>query len=1801
MFKNFCYLLAIAVVLTSCSGNTVRIKRTNFKDEVQRAQNLVFTFNKELVRDSGKMNKWDTSAYFRFEPNIPGKFMWTAKNELTFSPSSLMAPSSSFKAFPAKSLLKFSNPDYSVTTEPVLFHTPYLAFIGINSYWALSDDPAAKVEVRLQLNFNCPVSPAKLKTLLSIQIEGKDVPFRLLTLEDNETVELAITYDIASPDQTADGKVIIAKGMKCAGGNTPSEEDIEQGFSIPSKDELQVSEIVTGFDKGKGVISIYTTQPVISEGLSGLVSTDPKVDFEIELLPNGFSLKGDFKENQAYSVRVAPALKSVFGRELGQEYVETVAFGTLEPYIGFLEKNSTYLSSKGNRNLAVSIINIPTVKVSVFKIFENNIQHYMRQGKSWDYVMENDEYYDINGYPFDENNGKPIMSKVVPTRSLPKSGNSYLLNLDLDELQFNDAYKGIYLVKVESTEKRWLQDVQLLSLSDLGMVVKEGTSDVMVFVNSLRDAEPVKGARVEFVSTNNQKVYSAVSDNKGVAVFRNVAQAAPGFKLGMITARFDNDFNFLLFNNTRIETSRFDVGGKHTNDLDYDVFIYGDRNLYRPGDSVHLNCIVRTLDWQTVRDIPVKIKLISPGGKEFLAQRKMLNSSGAVESSFYIPRQAMTGTYTMEVLSANDLLLSTRRISVEEFVPDRIKVKVNTEKTYYLPGESIKTAVQADNLFGTPAAGRKVESELRLARKNIQPAGFGDYDFSIHSENMPVLTSIVQQGQTDDKGTSALSLQIPQYKDIGLVQGSVFTTVFDETGRPVNRINVIEIPTQNVFCGIRHFDNWISTRKPLNLKFSAVGSNGKVLPAAVARIRITYFRYETVIEKGYNRYDYVSQRKETVMLSKDISMHSNGFDLPFTPPRSGEYEVRIMSPGSDNYVSATFYAYGWGDTDYTSFEVSREGEIAISSDKPNYKPGEKAKILLKAPFDGRLLVTLEQNNVLDYKYLTLQNKSASFDLDIKQGQLPNVYISATAFRKTSDAFMPLTVAHGIYSVKVDDPSLRMSVSIDAPEKSRSNIKQSVTVHTIPNAEVTIAVVDEGILQVTDFKSPDPYNWFYQKRALEVNSYDIYAQLYPEMHAGSSVAGGEGFDLSKRINPLTGQRVKLISKWSGILRSNSSGNCTYSFAIPEFSGALRVMAVTYKDKKFGSSEKMIKVADPVVISMALPRFLSPGDKAAVTVNLTNTTPKDASSICQVCTAGPVMFLGSKSQTCTLKAGSEQAVHFDLIAANAVGNARVSVLVSSMGQSFRQEITLPVRPPSGLAFITGSGAVTAGSTRTFKVSNELIPLGATSTLVLSKSPAGRFMRNLNELVRYPYGCLEQTVSAAFPQIYFKDMIALMKDNKEFSGNIYENPDHNVQQAILKAESMQLYNGGFSLWENGGSAQWWASAYATQFLFEAEKAGFEVDRKVLNSAFQFLEQKVKERETDTWFYYENNVRKSRIVPKPEIFYSLYVLALADRPSIASMNFYRSQAGSLTPESRYLLASSYMLAGDRKNFLALLPRSFGNEKAEPVFGGYMGSYLRDQAIALNALLEADPNNPQVGELMRQVTEGVSVTNACYSTQEDAFALLAVGKQARRANASNLTAQVLVDGKSTGTYSNADCKFKNDLLGKTLSISPKGNGILYYSYELSGLRAKVATGSEDSYLKVRKRYLDRNGKEYPSNSFKINDLVVVEIAAEAPTGKTVENVAVTDLLPACFEIENSRLVAEREMSWMKKHVVPEYTDIRDDRISFFSSLTGSVSYFYYTVRVVSKGTYTLGPVSADAMYNGSYHSYSGSRTITVQ
>ena len=679
----------------------------------------------------------------------------------------------------------------------------------------------------------------------------------------------------------------------------------------------------------------------------------------------------------------------------------------------------------------------------------------------------------------------------------------------------------------------------------------------------------------------------------------------------------------------------------------------------------------------------------------------------------------------------------------------------------------------------------------------------------------------------------------------------------------------------------------------------------------------------------------------------------------------------------------------------------------------------------------------------------------------------------------------------------------------------------------------------------------------------------------------------------RVNPMFVNRVKLVSFWSGIHQADGSGNVHFDIDIPQFSGDIRVMAVAYKGKAFGSADNHMKVADPVVISTALPRFMSPKDEVVMPVSLSNTTNKPGTATVTVKLTGPLNVVGESTQTITLPANRESRVVFNIAAMPSIGAGKVTVTVKALNETFVNETDISIRPAASLQKLTGSGYAAENNTTGIELKNNYIPSSVSGKLVVGKSPLIQFTNNLSNLVRYPYGCVEQTTSAAFPQLYYADLV------KSFTGYTDKdmNPAYNVQQAINKLQSMQLNNGALSYWPEGGYESWWGSVYACHFLLEAKKAGYDVNPGTTDRLMQYMKFKLYKKETETFWF--NSTQRKEIAPE-EVAYSLYVMALAGQPQQATMNYYKAHSALLTLDAKYMLSAAYAPSGQPVQSREILPPAFIGEIPEHSLTGSFYSAIRDEALSLNVLMDIDPGNRQVG-IMSQHLSAQLKKEHYLSTQENVFSILALGKVARMANKTAATATIMANGRKIGTTDGQPLTINvKDYANQTLNIQVKGRGGFYYSWEFNGITTDGSYKDEDSYMRVRRTFYDRDGHEISSNNFRQNDLVVVRITVEAERSGEIDNVAITDMLPAGFEIENTRLTEMPAMKWIKDNAEPQYRDVRDDRINLFTTVTQKPQYFYYMVRAVSPGTYQLGPVQADAMYDGSYHSYHGAGVVRI-
>ncbi len=1798
------WLILPMLLITCAPSNFVEVTQTNFKQEVSTQSNLKFTFNRAIVGDS-LLNVWDTTAYLQFTPRVQGKFKWVSPSEVIFSPEKGFRASTDYEAKLSKQLIPLSSKLKIDESKSLKFHTTYLKIEGADVFWAM--DERRTNQLRINLNFNYKVEPSSLRSLITATVgENKITAVKVLNQENAHVVELLIEEINGNSLDAQKLSLSIAPGIKCAESSYISRETLQTTLDSPNKDQLDIQHIVTEYENFQPQMFVKTSQSVSIVQVLNNLSISPKMVYEVLQRENGFVIKGNFLENKSYTVSIDKSMQGFLGAALGEDFREEVIFGNSKPVISFTSREGVYLSNKGNKNLGIRINNVPKVKVTIYKIYENNLAHYLRNNG---YNYDNQSMYDFSRK---QAFGDIVVDEEYDTKTLPLVNDFRVLNLDFQQMK--DPY-GIYAILVASTEDLWLNSSTLVSMSDIGFIARETKEGLYVFANALSDAKAMQGLKISLISESNQVISTASTDKDGVATFPDIKKKYPDNSVRLITARSGNDFNYLYLDQTAVNKSDFETDGYYPNAAGYMAFLYGERDLYRPGEQINLNVIVRNHAWKVAAKMPIHLKLKLPNGKDLVSMRGVLDAQGAFNTGIALPPTALTGIYQAEIYTATGILLSAMPINVEEFMPDRIKVKLSlleknfrtVQKESLNTGDSARVLLEAVNLFGPPAADRNYQLNFSLVPQAFRAKAYPDYDFEIKSasefNNFYTLESKNTEGNTDAKGKAYESFMIPEkYTGMGLLQGRVYATVFDETGRSVSRSISMDVFTQSTFLGIKSSEEYVSTQR--NVSISLVALDKKQNPISTsANVQVIRYKWQTVLEKDYaGRYNYVSRKQETLLKEENISINAAQV-YNYTPQLSGEYEIRFKTQGSSNYVASSFYAYGYSYTNSTSFEVNKDGKVEIKFDKESYQVGENANILFTTPFNGRLLVTVERDKVMKHFYLETKNKTANMQLNIEEAHLPNVFITATLIKPVSDGAIPLTVAHGFESLPVESNNSKLTLSIQAVEKSESNQKQTITVRTNraeAGIQVTLAVVDEGILQLKNYQTPQPHDYFFQKRGLEVKAYDLYPQLFPEISIGSTSTGGGDGELSNRANPMVNKRVKLVRFWSGVLQTNAAGEVSYSIDIPQFSGSLRIMALAYKEGAFGAAAQNMKVADPMVVSTGLPRFLSPGDKLKVPVFVSNTTEQNSNAQIQISTSSNLKITSQKQYSSNIQANQEGQVEFEIEAGNVIDSAKVEVTVQAFGRTFKESLDINIRAITGLSKQAGNGQVAGGASKAFDIHSNFLPTTVRSKLLVSKSPMIQFSNDLEYLIQYPHGCVEQVTSSVFPQLYAQDLMRANKPSLQ-NTNLYDvQIRENVQEGIMRLLSMQSYSGGLQYWPNTYEESWFGTVYAAHFMIEAQKIGYNVPQKALDEMLVYIRNKTSSKNQENYYYLDekDTRRKKRIAPK-EAAYSLYVLALAKQPDVSLMNYYKENQNLLALDSKYLLATAYLLLGDKNTYQGLLPDRFEGERSEQVLSGSFYSYIRDEALALNALLEGDPENPQVAFMAKELSTNFKNAQSP-NTQECAFTILALGKIAQINNESNVTGSISVDGTATN-FLNKDVLLNFNKNKAKVNLAAQGQGSLYYFWQMEGFDPTGQVKEEDNKLKVRKTFYDTEGNVIRNLTFRQNDLVVVKVSISAePYFRNLENIVITDMLPAGFEIENPRLTPNREIRWIRTQDRPQHYDIRDDRINYFVTATGKTQNFYYLARAVSKGSFKMGPISADAMYSGEYYSYYGAGNVNI-
>jgi hypothetical protein len=1504
----------------------------------------------------------------------------------------------------------------------------------------------------------------------------------------------------------------------------------------------------------------------------------------------GIWLTGNFKPGAAYTLTIPHGLTALNGAVLEKDASFKLAVPDLPPQVSFAHQG-LFLPASGAGNLALTSVNASEATVRIERIYRNNIFFALNYYADQAFAEEGYSGGDLLPYLGDK------ITEFKVNLSHPRN-KPQTTPIDIAG-QVKDFDPGLYRVGLtggstggdeggeSSSDQKWLL------ITDLGVAAKRGHDDLLVWVSSYKNLAAVPGARVKVLSTTNQVLYQGVTDAKGLWRVKGLADLPEDKVPFMITVEKDKDYSFLLFDRFKTDMTGLDVSGVEVAESGYQAFLWGERDIYRPGETIRGMLAVRDPQLKNPPSLPVKLRWTDPQGRELAVETVKTDAQGLAAFSRSMPGHYPTGPYLLEAMVGDDTI-GQYHFQLEDFKPDRISASVTAGLERASPGQELTFTVEGRYLFGAPASGLDSEAQVTLTPAPFTPKGFDEYVFGDPERDFEPQTILQGEAVLNDDGQAVYKASIPaSLKPPAALTAVISTRVSEAGGRGVAARLKVPVDAYPSYPGLKKLgDSGLAPSEPHSFDYVVVDGQGQEAQAKSLTAELYEDRWQTVLRRQEDGqgFKYETKRDSRLVERRELASPGSKGQVNFTPPKFGSYRLVLTDPDSGASAQLSFWAEGQG---YNPWAMENPARLEFAAAKADYLPGETAKLQVRSPYPGKLLVTVESTGVQDVFVVDMPGNTGEVSVPIKAGYSPNVYVTGVLARKGTDVLPGQAGrAFGTISLNVAREAGRQDVTILAPEAVRPKTAMTISAKADPGAVVTLAAVDEGILQLIAQKTPDPWASFYAKRSLEVDSFDTWSLLLPEVKAlaKKSPAGGDE-DMSRFLRTESPQGEKSVAFWSGPLKADDKGRVQWTIDLPQFQGALRIMAVAVNGNRFGSAQHVTRVKSPLTLLPTFPRFAQLNETMRLPVTLRNDTGADGSFRLSLDATGP-MSAEEPVRTLDIPAGKDRTVYFTVKTDDAEGVAGLTLKAEGNNESTEAGTELLVRSPlpavsrivSGVnegppATPAAGPAGTQPHAQPAAQTIELTPPGDSGFLPgtvrrdlrLGRYPLVRLSGKLEDLLGYPYGCIEQTVSKSFPILYFANLARELEPEALAKST----PEAMVQQGVSRTLSMQLPSGGFGMWPGSGAEHPWGSVYAAHFLLEASKGGYQVPAQALNQALSYLAVMAKEE-------HQGSALKTQA-------YGLYVLARAGKADRGAMDQLRDKVGRKLPaDARALLAAAYVAAGNAKGGEGLLT-DLGTPEPAPRADDIFDSKLRALALELAALVDIDPAGPETAKTVREVSRLMETAPAC-STQESGMAFMAMGKLFARQQAEpSCAGQVLAGGALLARFDTSKVLTLKGLTAEgalTLALDPGCKpGSVFYSLDTRGIPEANTYKAESNGLEVTREFLDKDGKPLDVSMVKQGTVVVVRTSVRTTIGP-VNNVVVSQLLPSGLEVENPRLATADRLPWMDDVADTVYADYRADRVNVFLDLPDAAWRTMFTMcRAVIPGHYTLPPVQAESMY----------------
>ena len=1623
----------------------------------------------------------------------------------------------------------------------------------------------------------------------------------------------------------------------------------EKVIKIPSLDNFKLMDLSLTNEPDQ-VITLYFSDPVNPrQNLKGLIYFKPARDIRILVNNNSIKIYPKQRINQPQTLYISKSLQNTMGKKLGKTYQKTIRFTSLKPNIEAVNKGNILPTAKG-LIFPFKAVNLKAVNVKVIKIFEKNVPQFLqvnqlngqreltRVGRivfKDEVALKSDKNIDYgswNAFALDLSkmiNVEPgaiyrVEISFNKNQSLypcqGKSSQNLTSTTDTDEDEEERKYDGpvgdydyyyddeyYYYDDYDYSQRDnpcnpsyYLDSSRKIKrnilASNFGIIVKENSDHKMnVFVTDLVTTQNVRDASVKIYDYQHNLIGEGVTDAGGQV---EIDLPRKGF---LVIVSKDNQTGYLRIDDgNALSMSMFEVSGQKVL-KGIKAYMFAERGIWRPGDSIYLNAIIGTDNKRLPENHPVVLEVYNPQNQLFLRRVKTHSNHNFYDFRFATPPEAPTGNWHAKLKVGGATFSKT--LKIETVKPNRLKIHLNFNSDI-LHKDDRSFQLQSQWLHGAPASHLRAVVEMRLSKVKTHFKDFPDYHFDDDSKNFYSETETLFDGELDADGKVTVPLNIEVDDAPGMLQANFKTRVFEKGGdfsidrekkpySPYISYVGLKIPEGKGWGGALYSD------EPNLIPVVTVDEYGK----PVNRNRLKIEVYEISWQWWWQRdssedLGYYLQSSSSKKLITDYISTKNGkaiYTLKFPEETWGRKFIRITDPVSGHSTGQIFY------TDYKGWWENNDGKLpggvemlTFTTDKKQYNTGEAVQINLPVSKQGKALISIENGSrMIESFWVDIAKDRHKFSFVTTSDMSPNVYVHISYIQayEHTDNDRPIRL-YGVQGISVVNPDTHLHPVLLMPDELRPESKVTIKVKEQDGKPMTYSlfVVDEGLLDLTRFKTPSPWNAFYAKEALGVKTYDMYNYVmgaFSGQIAGLLAIGGDEELIESGSKKAS--RFKPVVKFLGTFHLNKGQRKTHTFTMPNYVGSVRTMLVAGNMQgAYGHTDKTTPVKKPLMVLASLPRVLGPQEQVLLPVTVfSDGRVKDASV--RVTVNGILQLNSPAVQTVHFDRAGEKMLFFDMTVARKVGNGKVKVTATGGGEKANYTIDIPVRLPNPEMTRIKDGVVNAGQSW----QTDYVPFGITGTnkavLEVSSMPPVNLTKRLNYLIQYPHGCIEQTTSSVFPQLYLDNLVDLSNTQK---AQIQDN----IIAGIERLKSFQLTNGGFTYWPGeGGFADDWGTNYAGHFLVEAKNKGYTLPVGMLEDWIRY-----QKRRAGDWSLNKNAPRYAKRSQQMIQAYRLYTLALAGKPELGAMNRLRETA-NLYPAAQWQLIAAYDLAGKSSVARQMMQNLTTQVDTYQELAYTYGNSSRDEAIILRTLVQLNETG-KAKKLLEQITSDLS-SSQWLSTQTVAYELLAVSSFVEKSNKGPMQFDLIVNGKRQA-YQSDKSILQIPLTYRSTGASSvvldnKGQQTLFVKLYNTGTPLESGDLASAENLIMDINYYNVSGKAIDISQIEQGMDFVIEVIVKHPgILKDYQNMALTQIFPSGWEITNTRL--DNISQWGSDAFT--YQDIRDDRVmTYFDLKRGETKTFRLMANASFAGEFYLPSVKCEAMYDHNIIAITNGKWVKVK